>query len=244
MKTGWGLLAAVALVVSLPEQAHAHANLTEPKPRNDVANKEPGPCGGVPRTSSATTYAKGSSITVKWLETIDHVGCFQIALSAANDANFVLLSQIDDPMNGTPLARQTTVQLPADLTCDNCTLVLRQLMINASCAPNAEPPVGETYYSCADIRITGDGDAGPATDAGAAPPAASGVGDPSGSAPAAGSSGPSGNTASSVDPGSLKAGKGGDCSVGRGGRETASAVSAWLAGCVAAASVLRRRRRR
>jgi len=132
------------------------------KPGNDA--HKTGPCGAVPRTNSCTSYEAGATIPVKWMETVSHAGCFQIALSTTgSDTNFTLLKQINDPAGGAGMVYPDTVKLPDGVKCKDCTLVVRQLMIG-TCAPDAQPNstgAGDTYFSCADIRI---GDPTPCAD--------------------------------------------------------------------------------
>lgn len=154
-----------------PATANAHAFIADPPSRDtaitnldDRAHKT-GPCGGSPRIGMPTRYAVGASVDVDFTETIGHRGCFQVLFSPANDADWVLLQQIDDPagpFSGEPAKSYTAkVTLPAGVTCESCTLAVRQLMKGAACAPNATPSGNDTYYSCADIRVGDFADAGP-----------------------------------------------------------------------------------
>jgi len=182
-----GLLAIAALVAA-PATASAHAYVMDPPSRDvgianlDARAHKTGPCGGSKRTGVPTKYAPGQTIKVKWQETIDHRGCFQIAVSPKDDANFVTLLQMNDPAN-TPdnFVWMADVKLPMT-PCASCTLVVRQLMNgNQACTGDTANPMNPanasngTYFSCADICIgdncdTGDagagGDAGPTTDSG------------------------------------------------------------------------------
>lgn len=157
-----GALAAL-VVVTAPSVASAHAYVMQPPSRDvgepslDARAKKFGPCGGSPRTNNPTQYDVGETIEVKIQETIDHRGCFQIAFSPANDTDWVTLDQFDDPA-GTPKNEIFTrmVKLPDGVSCKDCTLVVRQLMINTDCEPDASPNAtgpGDTYFSCADIRV-------------------------------------------------------------------------------------------
>lgn len=163
----------IVLGVSAPTTASAHTRFLSPVPRSDADGLKPPtyppPCGNVARTNNPTAYETGATIKVKWEETIAHQGCYQIAFSS-DDTNFTVLAQIDDPagMTGTPL--QTDIKLPAGVTCEKCTLQLRQLMLGAPCtgdtANPADPPAS-TYYSCADLCVGPDCvDAGAPTDGG------------------------------------------------------------------------------
>lgn len=145
----------------------AHAYIMQPPSRDtsianlDARAHKTGPCGGSPR-GMPTQLAEGATITVKWQETIGHRGCFQIALGDANDQNFTVLKQIDDPANNPDdMIYTDTVTLPAGMKCENCTLRVVQLMINRACVANEPIAAGDTYFSCADVRIGEFPDAGP-----------------------------------------------------------------------------------
>jgi hypothetical protein len=169
---GLRVFTVVAFVVGIPATVFAHARLVEPKPRTDNPGGKTGPCDGVPRTTMYTQYEAGATITVKFQETIDHSGCFDIDFSPADDKNWVRLKRIQDDAGTAPDAMYTTtVQLPQGVTCANCTLALRQIMVSSAagqqlgavCTQNTPdeldggPP---TYFSCADIRIGDFPDAG------------------------------------------------------------------------------------
>ena len=151
-------LSLVAASLLAPALSHGHARFLEPKPRNAADNlKDPlGPCGNVKRTTMSTTYTAGQLINVKWEETVDHPGCFLVDLSVGGDMNFMPLANIKHSKAGiVPRPYMTQVQLPQGVTCKDCTLRLRQLMLandGATCPPS---PIaaGATYYSCADVQI-------------------------------------------------------------------------------------------
>ena len=136
--------AALAALLLYPALALAHARLTNPVPRNTLANKT-GPCG-VARTATSVAFAPGATITVSWTETIDHPGHYRIAFSPSNDQGFdanVLKDNIPNPA-GAQAVNSTTVTLPTT-PCTQCTLQLIQVMTNTVPSSN--------YYSCADITI-------------------------------------------------------------------------------------------
>jgi MYXO-CTERM domain-containing protein len=140
---------------------------------------------------TGVAYAGGATITVKWAETVNHPGCFEIDISAANDTGWVSLGTMKHSTAGrTPRAYSTTVKLPDGMTCDKCTLRVRQYMLKAeppTCPPPMVPP-DSTYYQCANVVLKGGSAPGP--DAGA-PDSNPGTG---GSMGVGGSMGTGGNT--------------------------------------------------
>lgn len=118
-RSGLRVLAALA-VVAVPATAIAHTVMMTPVPRDvGVAGNDAhktGPCGAVPRTNKCTSYEAGATIPVKWMETVGHQGCFQVAVSKANDQNFTILKQINDPAGGAAMVYPDTVKLPDGYT--------------------------------------------------------------------------------------------------------------------------------
>ncbi len=247
---GFRALAALALV-GVPATALAHTVMTTP-PARDVGSAgsdahKTGPCGAVPRTNKCTPYEAGATIDVKWTETVAHDGCFQVALSQAGDQGFTILKQIQDPV-GSPITMHTdTVTLPAGVTCKDCTLVVRQLMIGKLCttAPLQNDLDASTYYSCGDIRIG-------FPDAACVLPAQPDAGVPDG-APGD-DSGPhtvptdgggklvdAGGDPGSTTPHDLHSGDGGGCSMALG---ATSGLSFGITAGLLALALVRRRRRR
>ena len=166
LRSGLEVVAAVAALV-VPGSALAHTVMMTPTPRDNNTAYKTAPCGTAARTPYCTSYDAGATINVKWKETVGHSGCFQWAISKAGDTNFTVLRQINDPDNGSGTVYPDTLKLPDGYTCKDCTLVVRQLMVGRTCvggdagngntttAPfeNDQATPGETYYSCADIRI-------------------------------------------------------------------------------------------
>lgn len=139
------------LVSSQTALAHARWNLTDlVKPRTtDSGLKEPAPCGGVTRTSTAAVLQSGSTIDVQFEETVNHPGYFRIAFSPTADTGFdqnILVANIPE-VPSTRFYTQT-ITLP-DIECSDCTLQLIQVMTDRTPATN--------YYSCADIHLTTTG---------------------------------------------------------------------------------------
>lgn len=156
--------------------AGAHALLTTPMPRDqqdgykDPPRTPPGtgaPCGVSEAASQPhNTLTAGAAMTVNWNETTTHPGCFVIDFSPAGDANFVTLAVKShmnaptptNPTKANPRKWSVGVTLPS-APCTKCTLRLRQLMLpsdvtDAKCPP-ATIPDGATYYSCANVALTG-----------------------------------------------------------------------------------------
>ena len=173
-----GLLA--FMVLAAPAQGHVR--LVSPAARypipdrEDSSNLKNGPCGvtGDARTtdpSRVTTFTPGETITVEFIETINHPGHFRIAFDDDGQDDFqepasftdiqatptlpVLLDGIEDQDGGTYTVQVT---LP-DIECSNCTLQLIQVMTE-------RPPYGDgndLYFQCADIVLAapaGSGGAG------------------------------------------------------------------------------------
>jgi MYXO-CTERM domain-containing protein len=193
MRHSVAVLAGLVLLTLAPV-ARAHTVLASP-PARDLGQvgadaHKSGVCGGVARTGRYTQYAVGATVNVDFTETVDHRGCFQVLFSEANDTNFTILKQVDDPSGDvTPKKHTVSVQLPAGKSCQNCTLSVRQLMINKACVAN-QPSLaaGDTYFTCADICVgtncppmvdagapDSSADSGPATDSGGPTPTASGT---------------------------------------------------------------------
>jgi uncharacterized protein (TIGR03382 family) len=139
-----------------------------------------GPCGeaGGERTGNVTYYEPGETIEVSWDEYIDHPGHYRIAFDDDGVDDFVdpatmmefysndtvLLDDIAD--EGRDVRDyMATVTLP-DITCDNCTLQVIQVMYDK---PPYTTPGNDIYYQCADLILRKGGappDAGIGADAG------------------------------------------------------------------------------
>jgi hypothetical protein len=158
-------VALVAVALAVPSTALAHIRWMTPTPRSQADGLKPptypAPCGNVAKGATPqAVFASGATISVKWAETVPHEGCYQVAFSA-DDVNWVMLKQVVDPPTANVTVFNETVTLPAGVSCMNCTLQLRQIMLGAggTCAPDAAPPngtvagAGNTYYSCADICV-------------------------------------------------------------------------------------------
>ncbi len=197
------LISLTALLVTSSVFAHARLKTPTPRSNSDLLKDPNGPCGNVVRTALTTNYTPGQQVDVAFEETVNHAGCFTFALSQANDTNFTLLKMVPHSTNGAlPRQYTTTLQLPAGVTCQNCTLQQIQYMIagfDGGVCPPANPPAGSRYYSCADIRI-----AAAVVDAGAGGGAGGGAGD-------------DGSAGGGAGGGSEDAGAGGGSAGGEGG---------------------------
>jgi len=168
----------VALVAVTPGEARAHLGLDVPTSRYGPKVLKAGPCGisGGERTANVTYYEPGETIEVIWEEYVDHPGHYRIAFDDDGVDDFVdpatmmeLYSNDTVLLDGIPDEGQAerdymaTVTLP-DVTCDNCTLQVIQVMYDKQ--PYTTPG-NDIYYQCADLVLRVGGappDAG--TDAG------------------------------------------------------------------------------
>jgi hypothetical protein len=122
-----------------------------------------------------TTFAPGDTITVRFDEYVGHGGRYRIAFDpdgASLDAfnENILLDEPDPSGNvgnmGQGSMWQFQVTLP-NMTCDNCSLQLIQVMDGNTVDPVLNPvDRGGTYFQCADIVLANG------TPAGGIPPAA------------------------------------------------------------------------
>lgn len=148
----------------------AHSLLDVPAPRDHQDGyKDSSPCG-VTRASSqpATHYEPGQALTVEWLETVDHAGCFVVEFSAQGDQDFQVLGRLSHgsppepayPTSAAPRHWSMPVVLP-DVTCQGCTLRLRQIMADEDLAAEACPPAtnppGSIYTTCANLSLGSEG---------------------------------------------------------------------------------------
>jgi hypothetical protein len=164
-----GLIVTVGLMLLAPD-AGAHISLMFPAAR-DTGLKD-GPCGTLNsvRGSSVTTFKPGETITVTWLETVDHTGYFRISFDDDGNDGFVEPTAYDDfnphpsilvnniaDKEGSMQMYSQEVTLP-NTECTNCTLQVIQMMTD-------KPPFGpdggrDIYYQCADIVLSADGGTG------------------------------------------------------------------------------------
>lgn len=109
-----------------------------------------------------TTFAPGDTITVRFSEYVGHDGRYRIAIDPdgadLSDFNQHILLDEPDPRGaagniGEGTTWEFQVTLP-DITCDNCTLQLIQVIDGNTTAPVLDPATrGDTYFQCADIIL-------------------------------------------------------------------------------------------
>jgi hypothetical protein len=152
----------------VPSLAAAHVTLTYPPAR--ATEQKAQVCGAANsvRGTNITTLEAGATITVTWLETIDHPGHYRVGFdldgqdfpipaTATTDTTGlpnVIQDMIPDlqgplPAGGRPYSFELT--LP-NMPCDNCTLQLTQLMTDKP-PYTTDPASNDIYYQCADIRL-------------------------------------------------------------------------------------------
>lgn len=139
------------MMLFAPLQVWSHARLVIPSPRDSNAGNKTAPCGLTAKPATAThTFTAGQVVPIQIIETVDHPGRYLLSLSLANDQNFQSYNfpVIADIQGGAPHTYNATITIP-NVTCDNCTLQMIQVMDD-----NAVNPY---YYSCADIQITAAG---------------------------------------------------------------------------------------
>lgn len=132
-----------------------------------------GPCGdegAAAETGAVTAFRAGDTVTITFRETIFHPGHFRVALAVTDRGELPAVPPVtpgatdcgsvpimDPPVfpvladgvlaHTSPLTGVQTIEvtLPADVTCDHCTLQVVQFMSNhgAPCF----------YYHCADISV-------------------------------------------------------------------------------------------
>lgn len=198
---------AVLACVLVPSVAAAHITLTYPPARTPEQKQRHCGLAGSTRGSNVTTLEPGSTITVRWRETVDHPGHYRISFDTDGEDFLipptdtestegldptVIADLIPDvggpiPSGGRPYSFQIT--LP-DVECDNCTLQLIQMMTESA----VYDPDVDIYFQCADITLQRTG--GPTPDAGM------GGGDD------AGPVNTDGGTTGAVDPGNIRGGEG------------------------------------
>lgn len=188
-------------------QARAHVCMDAPVSRvgagcSFFSEQKVGPCGINQRGGNVTEFRPGETITVRLNETIDHPSHYRIAFNPNGD-DFEDPTSKDDKNGGHPFvlldnivdeaADQQNVQVTLpNVTCENCTLQLIQVMYDkGGNGFGGADGVGtddndDLYYACADIVLrgapvggadAGTSDAGAASDASVANDAGTGSSD-------------------------------------------------------------------
>ncbi len=156
------LVASALILFCSAAPAFAHIQLREPAQR-ETAQKT-GPCGSADSVRGVeSTFRPGETIVVRWEETINHPSHYRISFDVdgtddfadpptmmdfySNDA--VLLDEIVDEEQA---SQEVEITLP-NVTCDNCTLQLVQVMYDK---PPYEVGGNDLYYQCADIILAGE----------------------------------------------------------------------------------------
>lgn len=185
MRSRFTSLFALGALLGSAGSAFAHISLDSPIDRG-CTNEKSGPCGSScdPARSNVTALEPGSTITVRWHETIHHPGHYRISFDddgvdafqdptsyddiQASPTLPVLLDGIEDQPDKGQYEAQVT--LP-NVECENCTLQVIQVMTDKE--PFGPEGGNDFYYRCADLSLrrgAGNGDAGPGpgpgTDAG------------------------------------------------------------------------------
>lgn len=184
MRSRWVPIALLVggLVLAYAGRVDAHALFDQPAPRDrQDGYKDGSACGvGFDTAQPVTSYTPGQTVNVRWLETVDHNGCFLVEFSAGGDQDFQVLGRKSHsnppPPEGATSAEPRRWSLDVTLptaACSGCTLRLRQLMLDADVAADACSPVGAAqgsiYTTCANITLASAGDPvaaapGPAAD--------------------------------------------------------------------------------
>lgn len=167
--------------------AQAHIRLLDPVARYDIVGEtgiKSCPCGlgssnricnvavdgSDPDRSTRVRRAEaGSSITLRFVESIDHSGSFRVAFDpeGADVADFnsnILVPIVPDPPGGVGNVGEGNiweidVELP-DVTCTNCTLQLIQAMHGDMVNPVTDPTNTSSYYACVDLELVAPGTMG------------------------------------------------------------------------------------
>jgi uncharacterized protein (TIGR03382 family) len=196
----------------VPTVAVAHIHMTYPNVR--TSEQKLRHCGIPSARANVNTFVPGATITVTWLETIQHTGWFRISFQENGDVfeipprgptgpNFYpvedLTGQIDPTSGSLIIAdRIPDGSLSLDVTlpnveCNNCTLQLTQFMTSGH-GPYTEDveEADDIYFQCADLILSATApDAAPGVPDAApgSPDAAGNPGDPDAGNGGGGSSG-------------------------------------------------------
>lgn len=162
----------VVAALAVPAAAHIELDVPTVRYSNGLGEVNKScPCGAAPGDqtcsngsatsdpnrdeSRATALAPGSTIIVRWRETVGHVGRFRVAFDEDGadlaDFNAQILADIADRDDDSG-ERSVEVTLPS-VECDNCTMQLIQDMNNDDVDPVVDPTGDRTYFQCADMTL-------------------------------------------------------------------------------------------
>jgi hypothetical protein len=155
----WAL---VAVLLGVPTRGSAHLDLVSPVSRYGPDVLKTGPCGvdGGERSDNISVFEPGETIEIQWVEYVQHPGHYRIAFDDDGHDDFVdprtmtemysneavLLDGIEDTRES---GYGVEITLP-DVTCDNCTLQVIQVMYDK---PPYTTPGNDIYYQCADLVL-------------------------------------------------------------------------------------------
>lgn len=157
------------LICTNASPTRAHLRVTSHQ--TPTVDQKTGPCGRLSGGRGPIyTYAPGATITVTIDEYIPHPGWFRIAFDADGEDDFpqpqsleppayyasdaVLLDNLDPHSSGGG-TRSWEVTLP-DITCDNCTLQIIQVMLDKLPYDPNDPTANDLYYACIDLQLQTD----------------------------------------------------------------------------------------
>lgn len=142
------LLFSICILTAIHIQSHARlADDSDVPPRG--INLKDSPCGENLPGKNPKILTAGTTIKIRWIETVDHTGSYWIEFSKANDKNWIRLKTIVDDQNNPatlPHLYETTITVP-NVNCESCSIRLVQEMIDG----HADMPT--YYFSCGDIKI-------------------------------------------------------------------------------------------
>jgi hypothetical protein len=172
------IIASLGLATLFAQTASAHIKMLDPQARYDVQGEtgiKSCPCGlggsnricnvaedgsDPDRSSRVTRYEAGSTVKLRFEETINHAGRFRVAFDPDGadvaDFNAHILADMPDPANASGMVWEIPITIPNE-TCTNCTLQLVQAMEVSQTTPIADPSGISSYYNCVDIEIVPPG---------------------------------------------------------------------------------------
>lgn len=166
-----GTLLTGSVILAAASDAFGHAHMTYPMRRancqsGDDASCKPamgaGPCGGTPNPAvTPTIFFVGSSYTLTWAETIQHISTYRFNLSTNGEASQAAFDAFPVMPDGTvpdgtgPANYQFVWTVPDTANCNPCVM---QLIQDMDAVPG---DLANPYYNCADVRILAAGAATP-----------------------------------------------------------------------------------